>query len=89
MFKVISDIMAHRYDIWNTIVFSINTCKQIELCNHVYHHWIKWLTNLLPVEPCSGMYKVISDIMAHCYHMWIIIVIAMQCWWLCIEQLSM
>ena len=27
MFKVISDIMAHWYDLWNTIVIAINFCN--------------------------------------------------------------
>ena len=39
MFKVISDIMAHWYDMWNTIVFAINFCnaKKIICAIDVYH----------------------------------------------------
>ena len=37
MFKVISDIMAHCYDFWNTIVIAINFFKENNLCTYVYH----------------------------------------------------
>ena len=31
------------------------------------HYGRKCLSNLLQLEPCNDMFKVISDIMAHCY----------------------
>ena len=65
MFKVISDIMAHCYDMCNT---TIN-----ELCIDVFiisnNDGIKCVSNLVQLEPCNDMFKVISDIMAHCYYM--------------------
>ena len=33
------------------------------------HYGIKRISNLLQLEPCNDMFKVISDIMAHCYDM--------------------
>ena len=98
MFKVISDIMAHRYDIWNTIVFSVNTCNNVNKMNCAMmfiirnHHWIKCLSNILQVEPCNVMHKVISNIMSHCCDMWNTNVIAINfCdgeWkWLCIHAI--
>ena len=37
MFKVISDILSHWYDLWNTIVIAINFYNSKELCIDVYH----------------------------------------------------
>ena len=55
--------------------------KEIDLYIDVYHkqhYGIKCLSNLLQLEPCDGMFKVISDIMAHWYEMWNTIVIAIR-----------
>ena len=42
------------------------------------HYGISCLCNLLQLEPCNVMFKVISDIMAHWYDMWNSIVIAIN-----------
>ena len=42
------------------------------------HYGIKSLNNPLHLEPCNVMFKVISDIMAHCSVMWNSIVIAIN-----------
>ena len=70
MFKVISDIMAHSYDMRNSIVIAINFCNaNKKICALMFiisnHYGTKCLTNRLQVEPCNVMCKVISDIMAH------------------------
>ena len=44
--------------------------KQNDLCIDVYHYGIECLSNRLQWEPCSVMFKVISDIMAHWYDIW-------------------
>ena len=74
-FKVISDIMEHWYDLWNTIVIAIHFCNAKNIiCALMFiisnHYGIKCLSNLLQLEPCNVMFKVISDIMAHWYDMW-------------------
>ena len=60
MFKVISDIMKHCYDMWNTNVIALmeneNDCVFIG-----NHYGIKCLSDLLQIEPCN----VIPDIMKH------------------------
>ena len=38
------------------------------------HYRIKYLSNVLQLEPCSDMFKVISDIMATWYEMMITII---------------
>ena len=84
MFKVISDIMAHWYEMWNTIHIAIhfyNGNKMICALMYIisYHHRIKYLCNLLQLKPSNVMFKVISDIMEHSYDLWNTIVIsAMQ-----------
>ena len=75
MFKVISDIMAHWHDMWNTINIAINFCNAKKMiCALMFilsnHYGIKCLSNLLQLEPCNVMFKMISDIMAHWYDMW-------------------
>ena len=67
MFKVISDIMAHWYEMWNTIVIAISFCtgkKMIcALMSIISNHYgIKCLSNLQQLEPCNVMFKVISEI---------------------------
>ena len=52
MFEVISDIIAHWYDMSNTFVIAINFCNA-ELCHYViisYHCGIKCLSNFLHFE---------------------------------------
>ena len=79
---MISDIIPHLYDMWNTIVISINFCNAKKMiCALMFiisnHYGIKCLSNLLQLEPCNVMFKVISDIMAQWYDKWNTIVIAM------------
>ena len=48
-------------------------CKEKELCIDVYHkqhYGIKCVSNLIQLEPCNDMFKVISDIIARCCDMW-------------------
>ena len=62
MLKVISDKMAHCYEWITTFIITINFCN--ELCIHVYNsnnYGRKCLSNLLQLEPCNDMFKVISD----------------------------
>ena len=74
MFKVISDIMAHCYDMSNSIISAINFCNATKMnCTLMfimsYRHGIKWICSSLQLEPCNDMFKVISDTMAHCCDM--------------------
>ena len=67
MIKVISDIMAHWYDMWNIIIVAINFCntKKINwtlMFIFSNHYGKKCLINLLQLEPCNDMIEVISDI---------------------------
>ena len=48
----------------------------VHWCLSSYHYGVKSLSNLLLIEPCIVMLKVISDIIAHWYDMWNTIVIA-------------
>ena len=69
MFKVISDIIAHWYNMWNTIVIAFNFCNAKKMiCALMFiirkHYGIKCRSNLLQLEPCNVMLKVNSDIMA-------------------------
>ena len=71
MFKGISVVMAHWYDLRNTIVIAINFCngKKI-ICTLMFlisNHY--GLSILLLLEPCNVMFKVISEILAHWYEM--------------------
>ena len=67
MFKVISDIMAHWYDVKFNCDCNCNTKKMICALMFIInnHYGISCLCNLLQLEPCNVMFKVISDIMAH------------------------
>ena len=69
MFNVISDIIAHLYDMRNTIVISINFCIGNKMiCAFWFiipNHGIKCLANLLQLQPCNVMVKVNSDKIAH------------------------
>ena len=52
MFKVISDIMAHCYDMWNTIINAFNFCNSMNMnCTLKFimrnHHGIKCVCNVL------------------------------------------
>ena len=72
MFKAISEIMAHSYEMWNSIVIAIKFCNAKKMICALTlmisnHYRIKCLSNLLQIEPCNVMFKVISDIMAHWY----------------------
>ena len=75
MFKVISDVMAHCYDMWNTIITAINFCNATKV-NWAFmfiisnHYGTTCGSKLVHLEPCNDTLKVISDIMAHCYNMW-------------------
>ena len=70
MFNVIFDIMAHWYDMWNTIVIAINFCNSKKMncalmfiMSNLYER--KSLSDLLQLEPCSDMLKMIFHIMVH------------------------
>ena len=83
MFKVISNIMAHWHDMWNIIVIAINFCNAKKMiCALIFIisklHGIKCLSNLLQLELCNVMLRVITDIMRDWYEMWKIIVIAIN-----------
>ena len=85
MFKVISDLLANCYDVWNTIINEIIFCNAKKMnCALMFiisnHYGIKCVSNLLQLEPCNDMFKVISDIMEHCYDLWITIIRAMNFW---------
>ena len=69
---MISDIIDHWYEIWNTIVFANSFCAG--LCALMFiisnHYGIKYLSNLQQLESCNIMYKGISYIMVHLYDLW-------------------
>ena len=79
IFKVISDIMANWCDLWIAIHFC-NGKKMICALMFIirYDYGIKCLCNLLELETCNVMFKVISDIMEHWYDLWNTIVIAIN-----------
>ena len=66
MFKVISDIMADWYDMWNIIVIAINCCngKKMNCALFIIRNQdaISYLSNLLQLERCNVLFNVISDI---------------------------
>ena len=73
MFKMISEngtLVWYEY----TIVIAINFCNAKKMIWAFMliiskHFWIKSLSNLLYLEPCIVMFKVISD-MSHWFDMW-------------------
>ena len=70
MFKVISDIMAHWYDMWKSIVITIDFCNAKKMiCSLMFiicnHYRTKCLTHPLQYKPCN--LKENSFIMAHWY----------------------
>ena len=74
MFKVISDKLENCYNVRNTIINEINfynakkmNCAMMFIISN--HYGIKCVSNLLQIEPCNEVVKVISDIMAHCYEL--------------------
>ena len=71
MYKVISDIMAHRYDLINTFLITLNAKKLNSALMFIIsnHNGRKCLSNLLQLEQWTDMFKVISDIMAHLYEL--------------------
>ena len=84
MFTVISDIMAHWCDMWNTIFIATNFCNAKKMiCALLFiisnQYGIKCLNILFYflIEPGNIMFKVISD-MAHCNLMLNIILIAIK-----------
>ena len=86
MFKVISDIMAHCYDMWNTIIVAIKSCNAKKMnCALMFiisnYYGIKCVSNLVQLEPCNDMFTVISDIMGHCYDVWHTIINAINFWY--------
>ena len=73
MFKVISDIMAHSYEMWN-IISAINfwiankmDCAFLIIISNYYV--TKCLCYQLQLDTCNVMFKVISDMLAHRYDM--------------------
>ena len=78
LFQVISDIIAHWYAILNAMILAINVFNAKEMIFASMsiisnHDGNKCLTDVFHLELCGGMFKVISDIMAHCYAINIII----------------
>ena len=74
--------MAHC---WNKIDIAINFCirkKMIWALMFIIsnHYGIKCLSNLLQLEPCNDMFKVISDIIPHWNNLWNTIVIDINFW---------
>ena len=75
MIKAISDIMDNCYDMWNAIIHAINFCNSKKMNTHwclssaIVMEWNVFVI-FSELEPCNDMFKVISDIMAHCYDMW-------------------
>ena len=83
MFKGISDIMVHWYDLWNKIVIAINFCyRKKMICALMFiisnHYGTKCLRNVLQFEPCYIMFIVMSDIMANWHDLWNRIVIVIN-----------
>ena len=73
MFEEISDKIAQWYALRNTILIAFNFSNAEKMiCALMFiiinHHGIKCLSNLLQLKPCNVMLKVISDIMAHWWH---------------------
>ena len=65
MFKVISDIMPHWYDLRNRIVIAIHICNAKKMIYALMFiisclRAIKYLSNLLQLEPCNVIFKVIT-----------------------------
>ena len=70
MFKIISDRMAHWYDLCNRIVIATSFCNAKKMiCALMFiisnHDKIKCFSNLLQLQPCNVIFKVISEIMGH------------------------
>ena len=65
--------MAHWYEMIHTIIIRINFCNAMKMnCALIFiisNHGIKCLCNILQLEPCNDVFKVIYDIMAHWYEM--------------------
>ena len=64
---MISDMIAHRIIMLNTIIFEfnlLNCALMFIISNHIGR---KCLTNLFQLERSNVMFKVISDKMAHWY----------------------
>ena len=61
--------MAHWHEIRNTIVIACTGKKMIGALMFMInnHYGTKCRCNLLHLEPCNLMFKVISDIMEHWY----------------------
>ena len=73
--KVISDVTALCYDMCNSIISAMNFCNAKKMnCTLIfimsYRHGIKCVSSLLQFEQWNDMFKLISDIMAHCCDMW-------------------
>ena len=83
MFKVISDIKAHWYEMINTLIIRIICCNAKKMnCPFMFsisnHYGKNCHTILLHLEPSSDMLKVISDQMTHWYEMIITIIITIN-----------
>ena len=64
--------MDHWYELINTFIITIHFCNVNKMnCALMLiisnHYGRNCLSNLLQLEPCNDMLKVISDIMAHWY----------------------
>ena len=70
MFKVISDIMAHWHEMWNTILIAISFSTGMKMICALMliisnHYGMKCISNLIQLEPCNVICKLITDIMPH------------------------
>ena len=71
MIKIISDTLAQWYEMMNSFIITINFCNaQIMnsgamMVNNRNHFSRKCIRNLLQLEPCNDILKVISDILEH------------------------
>ena len=77
--------MTHWYQMWNAIVITISFCTGKKMiCAFMFiisnHYGINCLINLLQLDTCNVMFKVISNIIPHWYDLWNTIVIAINFW---------
>ena len=82
MFKVISE-KSHidmKFEIQLLLQIVCTGMKMIRALMFIisYYNKIKYLSNLLQLEPCYVMFKIILIIMAHWYDWWNTIIIAIN-----------
>ena len=71
MFNVICDITAqcccNRFFAFDFFNAKKMICALMIIISN--HNGIKYFSNLFQLEPFNDLFKVISDLMAHCYDM--------------------